>query len=111
MSAMYDSLMEGFTEAIEDAKSKKKKLKRTKITIEPLKEFKAGEIKLLRQKMGMSQHSFAGYLGVSPKTVEAWEAGRNKPNGTASRLLMMMEADSSLTKRFQFVKESTQISM
>ena len=38
----------------------------------------------------MSQKAFAGYLGVSPKTVEAWEAGTNQPSGAASRLLSMM---------------------
>ena len=31
------------------------------------------------------------YMGVSAKTVEAWEAGTNRPSGTASRILSMME--------------------
>ncbi len=34
---------------------------------------------------------FAQYLGVSPKTVEAWEAGKNKPSGSSSRLLELLD--------------------
>lgn len=45
----------------------------------------------------MYQKSFAGYLGVSEKTVEAWEAGVNHPSGAASRILSMMEMDSDFT--------------
>jgi len=44
--------------------------------------FNTDDIKQIRQKTGLSQVIFAGSLGVgvpSPKTVEAWENGRNKP--------------------------------
>ena len=51
----------------------------------------------------MSQKAFAGYLGVSPKTVEVWEAGTNHPSGAASRLLNMMELDENLISSFPFV--------
>lgn len=40
-----------------------------------------------------SQEVFAQYMGVSVKTVEAWEAGRNHPEGAACRLLAMTKAD------------------
>ena len=36
---------------------------------------------------------FAQYMGVSVKTVEAWEAGRNHPVGAACRLLAMTKND------------------
>ena len=51
----------------------------------------------------MSQKTFASYVGVSDKTVEAWEAGTNHPSGAASRILNMMEIDKDLIKRFPFV--------
>ena len=51
----------------------------------------------------MSQKAFAGYMGVSDKTVEAWEAGTNRPSGAASRILNMMEMDEHLTEQFPFV--------
>lgn len=52
----------------------------------------------------MSQKIFASYIGVSPKTVEAWEAGTNHPSGAASRLLNMMEMDVELTKNFRLCR-------
>ena len=104
MSSLYDSIMTGLTEAIEDAKSKAPTLKRRVVTIVPVKEYEASEIKAIRNSTGLSQKLFAGYMGVSDKTVEAWESGKNKPSGAASRLLTMMEMDSELTKEFPFVQ-------
>ena len=50
----------------------------------------------------MSQKIFASYMGVSDKTVEAWEAGTNHPSGSASRLLSMIEKDKELIIKFPF---------
>ena len=38
------------------------------------------------------------YMGVSAKTVEAWEAGRNQPSGTACRLLAITKKDPMFPK-------------
>ena len=43
-------------------------------------------------------------MGVSLKTVEAWEAGTNHPSGAASRILSMMEMDADLINNFPFVQ-------
>lgn len=73
------------------------------VTVIPVKEYNASEVKKIRNSIGMSQKTFASYLGVSCKTVEAWETGINHPSGAASRLLNMMEMDENLTKEFPFV--------
>lgn len=104
MSNVYESIMSGLTEAVEDSKCLDKKLKRKIVTIVPVKEYKAEQIKSIRKSTGMSQKLFASYIGVSDKTVEAWEAGVNRPSGAASRILNMMEMDSNLTTQFPFVK-------
>ena len=101
---VYESIMTGLNEAIEDASSEKPILKRHKVVVEPVKIFKADEIKKIRSSTGMSQKTFASYIGVSGKTVEAWEAGTNHPSGAASRLLTMMEMDKDLILKFPFVK-------
>ena len=93
MSDVYESIVAGLQEAIEDAKSKEKKLPRRVVTVVPVKEYNASEVKKIRNETGMSQKTFASYLGVSCKTVEAWESGINHPSGAASRLLHMMEMD------------------
>ena len=102
-NSVYKSIMTGLNEALEDSKSQKPILKRHKVTIDPVKVYDAEEVKKIRKSTGMSQKSFASYMGVSDKTVEAWEAGTNHPSGAASRLLSMMEMDKDLIVRFPFV--------
>ncbi len=105
-NTVFNSIMTGLNEAIEDASSTTPILKRHKVTVEPVKVFDADEVKKIRKATGMSQKTFAGYLGVSGKTVEAWEAGTNHPSGAASRLLSMLEMDSTLIVRFPFVSNA-----
>ena len=73
MSNVYESIMTGLNEAVEDSKSYEKKLTRRVVTVIPVKEYNASEVKKIRNSIGMSQKTFASYLGVSCKTVEAWE--------------------------------------
>lgn len=89
--SVFDEIKTGLNEAIEYEKGKLKANAKT-INVAPIEEFTASEIKEIRKNAGMTQVLFANYLGVSLKTVEAWEAGRNKPNGAARRML-------SITKR------------
>lgn len=104
MSSVYESIIAGLNEAIEDAQEKEKKLPRRVVSIVPVKDYDSLQVKEIRKNTGMSQKLFASYIGVSTKTVEAWEAGTNKPSGAASRILNMMEMDSELIHRFPFVK-------
>lgn len=104
MGSVYESIMTGLNEAVEDAVSKEKKLVRRKLDIVPVKEYQADEVREIRKSTGMSQKTFANFLGVSDKTVEAWEAGMNHPSGAASRLLGMIEMDNDLVKEFPFVR-------
>jgi len=92
--------MTGLNEAIEDAQSEGKKLNRRTVTIIPVKEYGAEQVRNIRNSVGMSQSTFAGYLGVTKKTVEAWEAGTNHPSGAASRILNMMEMDTELVEDY-----------
>lgn len=104
MSGVYESIMAGLTEAVEDAKSSEKKLERRVVSVVPVKKYRAEEVKQIRKSTGMSQKIFASYIGVSAKTVEAWEAGTNHPSGAASRILSMMEMNENLVEEFPFVK-------
>lgn len=103
MSDVYKSIMTGLNEAVEDARSKKKILKRRTVTVIPVKKYRPDEVKKIRNTVGMSQKIFASYLGVSDKTVEAWESGTNHPSGAASRLLNMIEMNENLIEEFPFV--------
>ncbi len=59
---------------------KKGKGKRFKAKLPP-------NVKIIRGKMGLSQSAFAGFLGVSVRTLQEWEQGRRKPSGPATVLL------------------------
>lgn len=61
--------------------------------VKPVRRFSARQVKEIRRSCGLTQVLFAGFLGVSVKTVEAWERGRNAPAGPASRLIAMAEKD------------------
>ena len=106
MNSVYNSIMTGLSEAIEDANGKGKKLNKRVVTVIPVKQYGAREVQEIRKITGMSQKAFASYMGVSDKTVEAWEAGTNHPSGAASRLLSMMEMNHNLVDEFPFVKMS-----
>jgi len=93
MSKEFDILSAALDEAIVDAKSGNKILKSETISIEiePLVDYSADTIKDIRRRTGLAQSLFAKWLGVSTRTVEAWEAGRNKPSGPSSRLLSLLQ--------------------
>lgn len=69
----------------------------------PVREYEASEIKEIRNGLGMTQAVFALFMGVSKKTVEAWESGRNMPDGPARRLLAMAQADPKITEKCRSV--------
>ena len=60
----------------------------------PVREYTADDIKRIRKKTGTTQGFLANWLGVSKKTVQAWESGRNIPNGASARLLALLENNS-----------------
>lgn len=84
--SLFDEIKEGLNQAIEYEKGNLKAKKTTR-TIRPLEKFTSAEIKEIRTSTGLTQVLFAKYMGVSVKTVESWEAGRNHPDGAACRLL------------------------
>jgi putative transcriptional regulator len=98
--SVYESIMQGLTEAV-DLQQGKINARRKRMTIKPVVAFNNNDIKQIRQRTGLSQVMCAGSLGVSPKTVEAWENGRNKPEGASRRLLEIVRDDPGFLRRFQ----------
>ena len=95
MSSLFDDLREGLQQAI-DYERGEGDAKRTTYVIDPVKKYNRDEIKQVRVNAGMTQTVFANYLGVSVKTVEAWERGRTHPTGPAYRLMSILsDADAS----------------
>ena len=106
MKSVFESIKQGLNEAIEYERGNLHGAKVDKITITPVNFYTAKEIKAIRLQQNMSQRLFAKALGVSVKTVEAWEMGVNRPSGIANRMLEFLTHDNSLFERFSIVTRS-----
>ncbi|MCP4430992.1 MAG: helix-turn-helix domain-containing protein [Gammaproteobacteria bacterium] len=82
---MFNELTESIQEMDEIVQGKKKASRRF--------EYPDPEVKVIRDRLGVSQEKFAVILGVSKRTVENWEQGRRHPTGPARSLLRIVEAD------------------
>ena len=104
MSEYFESIKRGLDEALEYQKGNMK-CRSFKIHFEPIPEYEPDDIKRIRTDSQMTQTAFAIFLGVTNKAVEAWESGRNKPNGSARRLMSVAENDPTFPAKYYSVIE------
>lgn len=104
--SVYDSIIKGLNEAVGYEKGNVKAKKKI-CTVAALPSLCPKEIKVIRTDLKMTQATFAAVLGVSPKTVEAWEAGTNAPIGSSRRLLGMLKSDKSLLEKCNLISFGT----
>ena len=98
--SVFNSIVEGLQEAIDFEKGIDNGARRKIIKIKPLPQYEAKEIKSIRNGLKLSQASFAELMGVSIKTVEAWESGRNVPQGPALRMLELLKDEEELVNKY-----------
>ena len=103
MSSLFDDLKKGLQEAIDYEKGQGKARIKTYMIL-PVKEYTNVEIRDIRKRAGMTQSVFASYMGVSKKTVEAWECGRTHPTGPAFRLLDILATEDLEETNFVIAK-------
>lgn len=90
----FDGIMDGLEEAL--AYSKGKASARTFARKRSLPKVNVVEI---RTALDMTQRAFAEMLGVSCRTVEAWESGKSNPTPTAKKLMFLIKEDHSLASK------------
>jgi len=81
--------MEGFLHDLKDGSGSiggKYTCRRVVLDLAP-KAYGAAEVKSTRQLLNTSQALFAAFLGVSPKTVKAWEQNTRVPGDMACRFM------------------------
>ena len=93
MNKEFEEIKKGLLEAIEFEKGNLS-ARKSSLKVAPIKNYSSNEIKKIRNSINLSQTMFAKVMGVSNKTIEAWESGRNQPNGAAARLLSLIEKNS-----------------
>ena len=105
MSSLFDDLREGLQQAIDYEKGIGE-AKKTTYVIDPVRKYNKDEIRQVRVNAGMTQAVFANYLGVSVKTVEAWERGRTHPTGPAYRLMSILSEPGDSIPSFFRTKDA-----
>lgn len=94
--SLEDLLIEGLQEALAFERGEIKATARVRVTgrtarVDAPPAYTAERVRAVREKLRVSQPIFAAALGVSERTVEAWEQGKRVPDGAARRLLEVVE--------------------
>ena len=95
---LYDELKGSLEEAVAFKKGDKSK-GRVIVREIPTPEYTASDVQKIRQTLPLSQNGLATALGVSKRTVEAWETGKNAPSNSSHKLLYLIEHDNSIIAR------------
>lgn len=91
MSKFFEGIKKGLEDAIAFEKGKKTLRTHSIELPEPPMEYKARDIKKIREKGHYSQGVFAVILNVSIRTVQSWECGARTPSHSALRLLEIID--------------------
>lgn len=91
MGKFYTDLKAGLTDAIAHKKGKISLRSETLEMPKPPADYKAREVKKIRETYNYSQSIFAKILNVSTKTVQSWESGERNPSHAALRLLEIID--------------------
>jgi putative transcriptional regulator len=83
---IHDEMRQSLRDALEFERGRVVDLQVTEIPAWP-KAMKPAEIREVRESLHASQATFASFLCVSTKAVQAWEQGVRRPQSTALRLL------------------------
>lgn len=98
------SIIKGLNQAIEHSLGDKSNVvSEHKYLISPLPTYKSEEIKAIRKKLKLTQNIFAQVMGVSSKTVEAWESGKNIPQGPAQRILFIINNNPVILSEMKII--------
>ena len=104
MKNIHDETLTELREVAEKGVGDLRKRSRTQIPISPVVHYSPEKIKELRMKLRLTQACLGELMGVSLKTIQAWEAGTNKPNGTALRILYMLDIDPNAFCKIVFAE-------
>ncbi len=91
---LFSGLVEGLEEALAHAKGNA-----AADTLERKRSLPVVDVAAIRSSLSMTQKTFAAVLGVSRRTVEAWESGKSTPTPTAKKLMHLIDQDHSLVQK------------
>lgn len=88
---IFDELKQSMKEAVRIARGE----------LAPARSFtvEAPDVKVIRERTGLSQSQFARLLRVNIKTLQNWEQHRRTPTGAAAALLTIFEREPEAALR------------
>ncbi len=102
---LFNELMRGLEDAIAYERGDTSR-GRTVLVWDPVPEYSAQDVTRIRESLGKTHFSFAIVMGVSARTVQAWEAGRSKLSGPVRHLLYLVEQDPSLAGKLEYQRKT-----
>lgn len=90
----FSEIMDGLTEALAYTKGQA-----AADTFTRKRSLPVIDVSAVRLSLNMTQRNFATTLGVSCRTVEAWESGKTIPSPTAKKLMYLIQEDHSLVEK------------
>jgi putative transcriptional regulator len=82
-------------------RERKLTLRSVKLAAPPVPHLKKGEIRTVRERLGVSQTVFAYMLRVNPRTLQRWEQGQNQPNDQAVVLIRLVEEHPEVLRHLE----------
>jgi putative transcriptional regulator len=79
-----------------DARVTRAKVTARRVDVVAPPEYSQGDIRRIRDGLGLSQAVFAELIGASTSTVRAWEQGVREPSEMARRLIALAERDPEI---------------
>jgi putative transcriptional regulator len=96
------SIVRGLNQALRYSQGKKVNgIRKRTVSFTQLPAYSGIMVKQIRQKHNLTQNLFAIALGVSIKTIEAWEANKNIPQGPAQRILFLLDKKPAIINAFR----------
>ena len=91
MSAAFESIKAGLTEALAHAKGKPTAVREHRVDLV--------DVRQLRAQIGLTQEQFSSKFGISLPTLRHWERGDRKPQGAALVLLNVIAKEPNAVLR------------
>lgn len=96
MSKLFEGLKESITDTGKFLRGQEvPELTLHTVSIKPLENKTGKELKSIRERFGLSQGALAEIVGVSRKTVEAWEH-KGVASKPVTRILQLIDADPKI---------------
>ena len=92
MSTFSEKLISSARQA-EEHSAGRRRLRAVTLEVSPIPQYSSEQIRELRARYDLTRALLGGIVGVSSKTVEAWEIGARQPSAAALRVISELDTN------------------